>query len=100
MNSIFLPSLFSVRPNQSSVTVAAFVPSVKPLAISEWPAWVKVLSKSKYRRSEDSGLGDTLVHVMGDANSARFKKTFARLFGRSCGCTERQRWLNTKYPYG
>lgn len=99
MNSLFLPHTLPLRPNQAHVKVAAFVPPVKPASASEWPLWAKALSKSKYRRPQDTGLGDTLVHIIGDANSARFKRTFMRMFGKSCGCTERQRWLNRRFPY-
>ncbi len=65
--------------------------------MADWPVWLRALAK--IRRLEDTGLGDTLVHLIGDARSEKFKKWFMRKFGKTCGCTERQRWLNQKYPY-
>jgi hypothetical protein len=40
-----------------------------------------------------------VVHVIGDTRSERFKEWFQEKFGQSCGCTERQAWLNRKFPY-
>jgi hypothetical protein len=72
-------------------------PRVMPLPRSDWPLWARAIAK--FRRPGDLGLGDTLVHLIGDARSNRFKKWFTRKFGKSCGCTERQRWLNRRFPY-
>jgi len=63
----------------------------------EWPLSIRAIAR--FRRPEDTGLGDTIVHFIGDTRSDRFKKWFQRKFGKSCGCTERQRWLNQKFPY-
>jgi len=64
--------------------------------------WAKEMAeswKNGIHRESDSGLGDTAVHLIGDANSAKFKHWFEEKFGRSCGCTDRQKWLNRKFPY-
>ena len=65
--------------------------------MADWPVWLRALAK--FRRAKDTGLGDTLVHLIGHARSEKFKKWFAGKFGKTCGCSERQRWLNQKYPY-
>ena len=70
---------------------------IEPLARSEWPLWACAIAK--FRQPGDIGLGDTVVHLIGDARSERFKTWFHRKFGKSCGCTERQRWLNRRFPY-
>jgi hypothetical protein len=67
------------------------------LPFNQWPAWARDTAQS--RQPEDTGLGDTLVHIIGDARSEKFKQWFTRKFGKSCGCAERQRWLNQQYPY-
>jgi hypothetical protein len=59
--------------------------------------WVRAIAR--FRRDGDTGIGDTIVHLLGDTRSEKFKKWFARKFGRSCGCVERQRWLNRRFPY-
>jgi hypothetical protein len=104
MHSIFLPqpsrtasrsSIF--HPQSSSLFPSAPQPRITPIPRSNWPLWTRTLEK--FRHPEDRGLGDTLVHLIGDARSERFKKWFTRKFGKTCGCTERQRWLNHKFPY-
>jgi len=42
------------------------------MARSAWPDWAQDVANSwdkGLRRTEDAGLGDTLVHMIGDANS-------------------------------
>lgn len=99
MHSIHLPR--SARPGRAAgegmVRVQPPASRVTPLAPEKWPLWANVIRK--FARKGDTGLGDTVVHLIGDARSERFKKWFARKFGRSCGCTERQAWLNRHYPY-
>ena len=99
MHSIHLP-----HPPRASASPSAFAPRPSPLTPriaatppDQWPAWTRIVTK--FRREKDTGLGDTLVHLIGDARSDRFKKWFTRKFGKTCGCTQRQRWLNQKFPY-
>lgn len=59
-------------------------------------AEVAVKIFSKRRRPEDTGLGDTVHRLLGgDA----FPTWFHAVFGRDCGCADRQRWLNQRFPY-
>lgn len=98
MHSIFLPLPPSPSSSSSSPPITRRPhPRIIPTPRSGWPFWTHAIAK--FRHAEDTGLGDTLVHLIGDARSARFKKWFARKFGKTCGCTERQRWLNQKFPY-
>lgn len=39
------------------------------------------------------------MHLIGETRSERFKTWFARKFGKSCGCSDRQNWLNRRFPY-
>jgi hypothetical protein len=68
-----------------------------PLKPNQWPQWAKAIAT--IRQPGDIGLGDTLVHQIGDATSEAFKTRFEELVGSSCGCADRQRWLNAKFPY-
>jgi hypothetical protein len=72
-------------------------PRVAHLELSEWPIWARVISK--FRRQGNVGVGDTVVHLIGDERSKRFQTWFKRKVGRTCGCAERQQWLNLRYPY-
>ena len=100
MHSIFLP-----RPPLSSSSSSSFSPPppappiarIRPTPCADWPLWTRALSK--FRHPEDTGLGDTIVHLIGDTRSENFKQWFTRKFGKTCGCTNRQRWLNQKFPY-
>lgn len=78
----------------------AVTPSTPPASAipqNKWPIFIRAIAK--FRAIGDIGLGDTIVHLLGPNRSDRFKKWFTRKFGRSCGCTERQKWLNLRYPY-
>jgi len=100
MHSVFLPSKArqtGIAFAASFVAVAAPLIRVRPLQIDQWPRWAKDLAQA--RQPADKGLGDTIVHVIGDVRSEKFKNWFKEKLGTSCGCTERQRWLNQKFPY-
>jgi len=99
MHSIFLPraSITQRTPVNQKIHVELATPRRAPTPIEKWPFWAR--AAANFRREKDIGLGDTIVHLIGDARSERFKKWFARKIGRGCGCTERQRWLNQVFPY-
>ena len=99
MHSLFLPAKATDRRIHHAATIAvASTPArIQSVPDEKWPLWAKSLRK--FSRPADMGIGDTIVHLIGDTNSARFRTWFQRKFGKSCGCTERQRWLNQKYPY-
>src|SRR5690349_18133857 len=100
MHSAFLPSKArqtSIALATSFIAVAAPLLRVRPLPAEQWPQWAKDLALE--RKDTDRGVGDTVTHMIGDMKSAAFKNWFQQIFGRSCGCLERQHWLNQKYPY-
>jgi len=97
MHTIFLPRNNPGTFRRTQIILELAPPRIPPVPIEEWPLWARAIRK--FRRAADRGLGDTIVHLIGDTRSERFKKWFARKFGRTCGCTERQRWLNHKFPY-
>jgi len=100
MHSAFLP--FKARQTgiavaTSFIAIAAPLTRVRALPAHEWPEWAKDLAKDS--QPTDAGLGDTVARIIGGTRSGEFKNWFQQLFGKSCGCVERQRWLNQKYPY-
>jgi hypothetical protein len=100
MHSIFLSHALPRRgaaDNSAEVTVEAPLSRNTPLPHDQWPIWVQAVAK--FRCDSDTGLGDTIVHLIGDTRSERFKKWFNRKFGRSCGCVERRKWLNRRFSY-
>lgn len=63
------------------------------------PDWPLILRPFKLlSQSEDRGLGDIVLRVIGDANSAAFKAWFRKMFGKECGCEKRQNTLNIEFP--
>lgn len=63
---------------------------------TRWPWKIWLLSWLRYRK--DAGAGDTLARrlwFVGDA----CKKLYKWLTDEDCGCGDRQRRMNVKYPY-
>lgn len=96
MHSVFLPQ---VRPGRAvrAVSVQPAKPRIEPIPRDQWPMWADWVALAQ--QAGDKGLGDTVIHIIGETNSERFKTWFQEKFGKSCGCKERQRWLNRRYPY-
>lgn len=84
----------------TTAAIATVIPlrrETPALPFHQWPAWAKETATS--RQAADKGIGDTLVHLIGDSRSEAFQKRFEELIGRACGCAERQAWLNARFPY-
>jgi hypothetical protein len=82
----------------STATAAQMRPTATPaLQPDRWPQWAKELARS--RQPQDRGIGDTVVHEIGDTASAAFQEWFKKTFDQSCGCADRQAWLNRHFPY-
>ena len=56
----------------------------------EWLKW--------FRMDSDKGVGDTVERLLAKVGGRKIKSLIESL-GGSCGCTNRQRWLNQRYPY-
>lgn len=69
---------------------------LQPVPQSEWPLWAQILYR--YRRSEDSGIGDTAQRLAARFGGEWWKWLSAKL-GIPCGCSSRQRRWNVLYPY-
>ena len=62
----------------------------------DWPAILKALKLAA--KSGDKGLGDIVARIIGPIGGDAYKKWFEKIFGRPCGCSERQDYLNQRYP--
>lgn len=63
------------------------------------PAWPLLLRPFKLLAQDgDRGLGDIIYRTIGPANSDAFKTWYRGVFGRNCGCDERQNALNEEFP--
>ena len=65
--------------------------------IAPTPRWVRLVKR--LRKSEDTGVGDTVQRIAATFGGERFKR-FAERIGLPCGCTKRQSEWNRLYPYG
>ncbi len=98
MHSPFLPRASGPRnPPERHILAQIAGPRIEALPHAQWPLAIR--AAVKFRQDGDIGIGDTIVHLIGDTRSERFKEWFKKKFGQSCGCTERQRWLNRRFPY-
>jgi len=50
------------------------------------------------RIDSDRGIGDTLERLLASVGGRKYKRLLSWL-GASCGCQNRQDWLNKKWPY-
>ncbi len=66
-----------------------------PAPRSEWPAKIKLMAMAA--EPSDKGVGDTVERVLGSGAIKDWLKQ--ALAGASCGCANRQAWLNERYPY-
>lgn len=60
------------------------------------PLWVKLIKQ--HRQDGDKGAGDTAQRLFAKFGGELFK-TFAKSIGMPCGCTERQKAWNERWPY-
>jgi len=68
-----------------------------PASPADWPFWATSIARIK--SPADTGVGDTIARVVGPVGGEAYKAWFKRLFGKSCGCQERQDELNRRFPY-
>lgn len=61
-----------------------------------WPLLARVVRR--LRSDGETGVGDTLKRLISYVGGEWYKAAMEAL-GRPCGCADRQRWLNQRYPY-
>jgi len=62
----------------------------------DWP-WM-MLPLKLLAHPEDRGAGDIIARTIGPIGGDAFKKWYKTIFGKSCGCKERQEEWNYAYP--
>lgn len=62
----------------------------------EWP--VVLLPLKLLARQGDRGAGDIIARTIGPIGGDAFKAWYKTLFGRDCGCGNRQEILNVRWP--
>lgn len=70
--------------------------SAAPVPLGKWPLWAKTLAK--LAQPDDAGIGDTVARVVGPFGGDAFKRWHRVILGYSCGCENRQREWNARYP--
>lgn len=68
----------------------------EPQPSHKWPTWAVAIAR--FAKPHDTGVGDTAQRIAA-AFGGEFFKTFASSIGMPCGCTQRQKEWNTRYPY-
>lgn len=81
-------------PLAIAATSKANVP--KPVPRAEWPLLARIVAR--LRDDTDIGIGDTIQRSLGTAGEF-YKHAYKSLTGKSCGCTDRQKYLNQLYAY-
>lgn len=63
------------------------------------PDWGFLLTPLKLMAKDgDRGLGDILARIVGPIGGDLFKVWYKKIFGKTCGCQERQEDWNLQYP--
>jgi hypothetical protein len=60
------------------------------------PPWVHLISY--FKSPDDLGIGDTVARYAAMLGGEAFK-AWSKKLGMPCGCTQRQREWNARYPY-
>ena len=63
----------------------------------QWPRWAKRLKRKAI--AGEIGVGDTVKRKLTRFGGEAYKRWYKKITGHECPCTERQGWLNAKYPY-
>jgi hypothetical protein len=69
----------------------------KPVPRKRWPDWAHKIAERA--SDDDKGVGDTVAREIGGPASEAFKAWYFALFGRTCGCEQRQAQWNAIFSY-
>ena len=86
----YLCNLFNTDPAYTALW-ATPQPEIK------WPRLCRLIGRR--RVTGDRGIGDTLARQFGRLGADRLATLYKRLTGLDCGCADRQRDLNERFPY-
>lgn len=62
------------------------------------PDWGLLSPLKLLAKEGDRGLGDIVARKIGPIGGDAFKEWYKKIFGKSCGCSERQEDWNLQYP--
>jgi hypothetical protein len=86
-------------PSEVSLGTIQQYPQGSPVSVavprSEWPLVVRIVAKLAIE--SDTGIGD-VVQRWAAMVGGEWIKEASEAMGKSCGCTDRQKWLNARYP--
>jgi hypothetical protein len=68
-----------------------------PVPRDKWPRAVRLLAR--FAKEPDHGIGDTIARLTGSAGGELFKKWYKKIMNSDCGCSDRQKRLNSLYSY-
>lgn len=63
-----------------------------------WPRLARLVAA--LRKPGETGVGDTLARVFRLIGAKSMAHAYTLLTGEDCGCSQRQRKLNERWPYG
>lgn len=69
---------------------------IPPVPAGDWPLVIRLIKDQA--KPGDRGIGDTLHRLIAEAGLDVWTVQL-RAAGIDCGCSERQSWLNARYPY-
>jgi hypothetical protein len=75
---------------------AVVVQEAQPIPRAKWPAHIKALAL--LARPEDRGIGDVIARTVGPIGGDLYKEWHQKIFGKPCGCSDRQDNYNQLYP--
>lgn len=76
-------------------TIDGVLQSARSITVS-WP--VALLPLKLMAKKGDQGAGDIIARVIGPIGGSAFKAWYKLIFGKDCGCGERQDLLNARWP--
>jgi hypothetical protein len=68
----------------------------KPISPQPWP--LLLIPLKSLAKEGDRGAGDIIARTVGPIGGDAFKKWYKLLFGKDCGCGNRQEALNARWP--
>ena len=70
---------------------------VQPVPRAEWPLLARIVAG--LREESDIGIGSTLERMIASLGGEFYKAAFKTLTGKSCGCADRRKYLDERFPY-
>jgi hypothetical protein len=94
----YVPLKVTAKPARKRQRQTPASPSAPPAAVpaEQWPWHVRAIAA--LRQSGEAGIGDT-IHNQLKLGGKPVIALALKMLGINCGCSDRQAWLNARYPY-